>query len=74
MDWIRLGNSGKDLTSVGGVLKDVTEKELAEHIHQENAWISIRGTSTIIVSWCQMLVSFAPLIIKKINFSSREGL
>lgn len=43
MDWIRLGNSGKDLTSVGGHLRDVTEDELAEHKEQNNAWIAIRG-------------------------------
>ncbi|KAL0275361.1 UNVERIFIED_CONTAM: hypothetical protein PYX00_003225 [Menopon gallinae] len=43
MDWIRLGNSGRDLTSVGGVNQDVTEEELAKHAKEDNAWIAIRG-------------------------------
>lgn len=43
MDWIRLGNSGKDLTSVGGTLQDVTEEELAQHNQEGNAWLVIRG-------------------------------
>lgn len=47
MDWIRLGNSGADLTSVGGVLKDVTEDELAEHGSVENAWIALRGWNCV---------------------------
>ncbi|XP_017877539.1 cytochrome b5 reductase 4 isoform X3 [Ceratina calcarata] len=43
MDWIRLGNSGVDLTGVGGVSKVVTLAELATHNKQNDAWIAIRG-------------------------------
>ena len=44
MDWIRLGNSGADLTGVGGVPRVVTLSELASHNKQNDAWIAIRGT------------------------------
>ncbi|TGZ49629.1 cytochrome b5 reductase 4 isoform X1 [Temnothorax longispinosus] len=43
MDWIRLGNSGADLTGVGGVPQVVTLSELANHNKQTDAWIAIRG-------------------------------
>nr|XP_012151041.1 PREDICTED: cytochrome b5 reductase 4 isoform X1 [Megachile rotundata]XP_012151042.1 PREDICTED: cytochrome b5 reductase 4 isoform X1 [Megachile rotundata] len=43
MDWIRLGNSGVDLTGVGGVPRVVTLTELANHNKQNDAWIAIRG-------------------------------
>jgi len=43
MDWIRLGSSGADLTSVGGELKSVTEEELKLHNLNGNAWLVIRG-------------------------------
>ncbi|KAG9433244.1 cytochrome b5 reductase 4 isoform X1 [Apis mellifera carnica] len=43
MDWIRLGNSGVDLTGVGGVPRIVTLSELASHNKQNDAWIAIRG-------------------------------
>lgn len=43
MDWIRLGNSGADLTGVGGKLQRVTEDELAKHHLPDNAWLVIRG-------------------------------
>lgn len=43
MDWIRLGNSGVDLTGVGGVPRVVTLSELATHNKQNDAWIAIRG-------------------------------
>ncbi|XP_075209988.1 cytochrome b5 reductase 4-like [Lycorma delicatula] len=43
MDWIRLGNSGKDLTGVGGAFTNVTKAELAEHKSMEDAWLCIRG-------------------------------
>ncbi|KAL3273271.1 hypothetical protein HHI36_014725 [Cryptolaemus montrouzieri] len=45
MDWIRLGNSGKDLTGVGvqaGHLA-ITPTELAKHNKLSDAWLSIRG-------------------------------
>lgn len=44
MDWIRLGNSGVDLTGVGGVPQVVTLSELANHNKQTDAWIAIRGS------------------------------
>ena len=43
MDWIRLGNSGKDLTGTGkepGKLI-VTRNQLAEHSHSDDIWISL---------------------------------
>ncbi|XP_066597171.1 cytochrome b5 reductase 4 isoform X2 [Prorops nasuta] len=43
MDWIRLGNSGVDLTGVGGVPRIVSMTELAEHNKRTDAWIAIRG-------------------------------
>ncbi|RLU26461.1 hypothetical protein DMN91_000256 [Ooceraea biroi] len=43
MDWIRLGNSGVDLTGVGGIPQVVTLSELANHNKQTDAWIAIRG-------------------------------
>jgi cytochrome-b5 reductase len=43
MDWVRLGNSGVDLTGVGGVLRDVTPEQLASHSKKNDAWIAIRG-------------------------------
>ncbi|XP_078045633.1 cytochrome b5 reductase 4 isoform X2 [Augochlora pura] len=43
MDWIRLTNSGVDLTGVGGVARVVSLSELANHNKQNDAWIAIRG-------------------------------
>ncbi|XP_026321156.1 cytochrome b5 reductase 4 isoform X2 [Hyposmocoma kahamanoa] len=43
MDWIRLGNSGKDLTGVGGRIRPVSPAELASHNTQKDAWLAIRG-------------------------------
>ncbi|KAL0821756.1 hypothetical protein ABMA28_005178, partial [Loxostege sticticalis] len=43
MDWIRLGNSGKDLTGVGGRVRPVSLAELAAHNTQKDAWLAIRG-------------------------------
>ncbi|KAM3965655.1 cytochrome b5 reductase 4 [Aphomia sociella] len=43
MDWIRLGNSGKDLTGVGGRVRPVSPAELAAHNTQNDAWLAIRG-------------------------------
>ncbi|KAH0954678.1 hypothetical protein HN011_005271 [Eciton burchellii] len=43
MDWIRLGNSGVDLTGVGGVPQIITLRELANHNKRNDAWIAIRG-------------------------------
>ncbi|XP_015434776.1 PREDICTED: cytochrome b5 reductase 4 [Dufourea novaeangliae] len=43
MDWIRLTNSGVDLTGVGGVPRVISLSELANHNKQNDAWIAIRG-------------------------------
>ncbi|XP_041354082.1 cytochrome b5 reductase 4-like [Gigantopelta aegis] len=43
MDWIRLGRSGQDLTSVGGKVLEVSLEDLAKHNKQDDAWIAIRG-------------------------------
>ncbi|CAH1971087.1 unnamed protein product [Acanthoscelides obtectus] len=45
MDWIRLGNSGKDLTGVGDRAgrMTVTKAELARHNTIDDVWISVRG-------------------------------
>lgn len=43
MDWIRLGQSGTDLTGVGGVRQEVTVAQLAQHNTRDDAWIAIRG-------------------------------
>ncbi|XP_076228280.1 cytochrome b5 reductase 4 isoform X2 [Nomia melanderi] len=43
MDWIRLTNSGVDLTGVGGVPRVVSLSELANHNKENDAWIAIRG-------------------------------
>lgn len=43
MDWIRLGNSGKDLTGVGRKVLEVTPEELAKHATMDDAWIALRG-------------------------------
>ncbi|XP_077991492.1 cytochrome b5 reductase 4-like [Glandiceps talaboti] len=43
MDWIRLGRSGKDLTSVGGKVLQVTKEELAKHNKPDDAWMCLKG-------------------------------
>ncbi|XP_053610253.1 cytochrome b5 reductase 4 isoform X2 [Plodia interpunctella] len=43
MDWIRLGNSGRDLTGVGGRVRPVSPAELASHNTPKDAWLAIRG-------------------------------
>jgi len=47
MDWIRLGNSGKDLTGVGGVSRDVPGSELAKHNRREDAWLAVKGEDSL---------------------------
>ncbi len=46
MDWIRLTNSGKDLTGTGGQLLKVTPKELAKHKSRNDCWMVINGEFT----------------------------
>lgn len=43
MDWIRLGNSGKDLQGFGGKYRKVTPAELSKHNSVDDAWICLRG-------------------------------
>lgn len=43
MDWIRLGKSARDLAGNGGIVRSITEEELAQHNTQSDAWICIRG-------------------------------
>ncbi|KAF4517744.1 hypothetical protein B566_EDAN002949 [Ephemera danica] len=43
MDWVRLGNSGRDLTSVGGIPREVSPTELAKHNQNDDVWIAIKG-------------------------------
>ena len=50
MDWIRLGRSGQDLTSVGGEVQDVSQEELAKHNKPNDAWIALRGTCGLVLS------------------------
>lgn len=43
MDWIRLGNSGKDLQGFKGKFHKVSVEELAQHNSVDDAWICLRG-------------------------------
>ncbi|CAG4956086.1 unnamed protein product [Parnassius apollo] len=43
IDWIRLGNSGVDLTGVGGRVRIVCPAELKKHCTKDDAWLAIRG-------------------------------
>lgn len=47
MDWIRLGNSEKDLTGVGGAFLDVTKEQLEKHNKTNDAWLCIRGKTYV---------------------------
>ena len=48
MDWIRLGHSGKDLTSVGGKKMAVSREELQKHNKEDDAWMAFRGIFSLI--------------------------
>lgn len=43
MDWVKLTNSGKDLSGTGGDLLNVTPEELAQHNKETDAWMAIGG-------------------------------
>ncbi|KAM7342665.1 cytochrome b5 reductase 4 isoform 2-T6 [Cochliomyia hominivorax] len=43
MDWIRLGNSGVDLSGTGGRIVPVTKDELVKHNKKNDAWMAIQG-------------------------------
>ncbi|XP_062131396.1 cytochrome b5 reductase 4 [Drosophila sulfurigaster albostrigata] len=43
MSWVRLCNSGADLTGTGGRIEPVTREELAQHNRVDDAWVAIRG-------------------------------
>ena len=43
VNWIKLGNSQKDLTGTGGKLLQVTAEELRKHRRLDNCWTCIRG-------------------------------
>ena len=49
MDWIRLTNSGEDLTGCGGRLRDISSQELALHNKKDDAWMAIRGIFQITI-------------------------
>lgn len=41
--WIRLANSGEDLTRTGGKRFPVSKEELAKHCTADDCWIAVRG-------------------------------
>lgn len=41
--WIRLGNSGEDLTGTKGKIISVSHQELAKHNTPEDCWMAVRG-------------------------------
>jgi len=43
LDWIKLGQSAKDLTGVGGKRLDVTTEELEKHCRPDDAWTAVKG-------------------------------
>ncbi|KAH8270907.1 hypothetical protein KR018_012583 [Drosophila ironensis] len=43
MNWIRLCNSGADLSGTGGKVVPVTRHELGQHNRVSDAWMAIRG-------------------------------
>lgn len=57
MDWIRLGNSGKDLTGTGGEVRRVSVEELSKHNKESDVWIAVRGKSGIFCPILRQMVS-----------------
>lgn len=43
MDWVRLCNSGKDMTGTGKTILNVSVEQLAVHNKSTDAWLAIRG-------------------------------
>lgn len=43
MDWVKLASSGADLAGTGGVLRDVSEAELARHAAPDDCWLMLNG-------------------------------
>lgn len=41
--WVRLANSGEDLTKTGGRRFPVSKEELAKHCTPDDCWIAVRG-------------------------------
>lgn len=43
MGWIRLTNSGEDLTGFKGKIVNVSHQELAKHNKFDDCWMAVRG-------------------------------
>ncbi|CAB0042975.1 unnamed protein product [Trichogramma brassicae] len=72
MDWIRLGNSGIDLTGVGGRLQTVTPTELAKHNKIDDAWIAIRGTVYNITRYMNFHPGGVPELMKGVGIDATK--
>ncbi|CAB3994136.1 cytochrome b5 reductase 4 isoform X2 [Paramuricea clavata] len=64
MDWIRLGNSGKDLQGFGGKFRKVSTAELAEHNSIDDVWICLRGCVYNITPYLEYHPGGIPEIMK----------
>ncbi|KAL7288406.1 hypothetical protein TKK_0017495 [Trichogramma kaykai] len=72
MDWIRLGNSGIDLTGVGGRLQTVTPTELVKHNKIDDAWIAIRGTVYNITRYMNFHPGGVPELMKGVGIDATK--
>ena len=61
MDWIRLGNSGQDLTGVKGQRLQVTMDELNKHNKETDAWMAVRGKLSLTLHWSHVVASLVGL-------------
>lgn len=43
LGWVRLGNSGVDLTGTNGKIAAISTAELAKHNTKEDAWMAVKG-------------------------------